>query len=71
MKHNAYDYILAAASVLGAIVNENGLHWSAIVKHDRALWHVDSCSRPVLLLPRTFAALLLRYPATFAIETVA
>ena len=37
-----YGYMLTTAAVRGAVVNESNVHWTAIVKHDNALWYVDS-----------------------------
>ena len=58
---------LIDALVVGALINEEGRHWSAIVNHQDALWHFDSLARPVLLSASGFRGLLLQYPSTFAI----
>ena len=67
---SAYTYLLGSPSILGALVDQGNTHWTAIIKHDNALWHVDSTRAPVLLMHRTFAAFILRHPASFAVERI-
>ena len=63
----SYENVLNQENVVGAVVNQDNVHWSAIVKHQASLWHVDSTSWPQLLHEAGYTALLLRYPMTFAI----
>ena len=65
----SYDNVLQNDRILGAIVNENNVHWSAIAKHRDALWHVDSTTEPKRITSNGYAALLHRFPNTFAIVT--
>ena len=51
-----YWLLLAAAGCcwphllsLLLLVNNANVHWTAIVKHDNAVWHFDRRERPVLL----------------------
>ena len=52
-------------SICGALVNQGGTHWTAIVKHADALWHVDSCLSPYELKMLDLRALLHRHPAAY------
>ena len=57
-----YTFMLNTESIRGAVINEHGLHWSAIVKHNGHLWHVDSrWVPPRVLTAATFAALIRSY----------
>ena len=51
--------------IFGALVNYHGEHWLAVVKRANALWHVDSCAAPRLLLLAELQTLLCRYPETY------
>ena len=58
-----YRFMLTTAAIRGAIINEHGAHWSAIVKHNEYLWHVDSRSpHPILLAAAGFADLIDKHP---------
>ena len=50
-------------SICGALVNEGGIHWTAIVKHAHALWHVDSCLSPYELELSDLRTFFHRHPA--------
>ena len=64
----SYDNVLLDDAIIGAVVNQNNRHWTAIAKHEQALWHVDSMHSPELLPPSDYAALLQRFPMTFAVS---
>ena len=54
-----YRWMKDEPSIVGAVINESGVHWAAIAKHENRLWHVDSCvARPILLTEATFDALI-------------
>ena len=58
-----YRFMLTTAAIRGAIINEHGAHWSAIVKHNDYLWHVDSRSPHLILLAAAgFADLIDKHP---------
>ena len=63
----AYENLLRDEGIFGAIINENNVHWSAIVKHAEHLWHVDSQTRPKRIDDTRYRAILHRFPMTFAI----
>ena len=41
-----------------ALVNQENLHWSVVVKHASFLWHVDSRVAPMRLNRVSFRALI-------------
>ena len=51
--------------IYGALVNQNGQHWTAIVKHSGLLCHVDSLHSPKVLSDDGLAALLDAHPETY------
>ena len=58
--------------IQGALINENRAHWTALVKQNGRLWHVDSCAdSPTLLTEATFSALIKQHPASvFCLEHI-
>lgn len=61
----------ADPNALGALLNEDNLHWLAIVKHGGELWHVDSRHMPRLISVPELLRLLEHYPSTFPLLDVA
>ncbi|CAK0857548.1 unnamed protein product, partial [Prorocentrum cordatum] len=61
--------------MLGALVNHNNVHWSAIqawwriLKHNDRVWHVDSLREPAILDEAAFGRALRRHPMAFPIVT--
>ena len=53
--------------ISGTLVNEDGRHWTAIVKHAACTWHVDSLASLRLLTVRELCELLIVYPSTYAL----
>ena len=47
------------------LINQNGQHWTAVVKHAGILWHVDSCDVPRIILDNEFEELLCHHPETY------
>ena len=57
--------MLEDETIQGALIHENSAHWTALVKQNRRLWHVDSCAEnPRLLDEATFSALIQQHPAS-------
>jgi hypothetical protein len=67
LRRHGYDEFVAAADVIGAVVNQDNVHWSAIVKHAGSVWDVDSSSQPVLLDAGSFSSLIHRFRNVFPI----
>ena len=58
-----YGFMLTTATIRAAVINEHQAHWSAIVKHNGELWHVDSRpSHPTVLTAASFHDLIRKYP---------
>ena len=53
------------ALIYGALVNQHGQHWIAVVRHAGMLRHVDSCHSPRVLSDLDFATLLYTHPETY------
>ena len=51
----------------GALLNEDNVHWLAVVKHGDAIWHVDSRYAPRLISSAELRLTLHRYPSTFPV----
>ena len=51
--------------IYGALVNQDGQHWTAIVKHSGLLWHVGSLHSPKVPSDDGLAALLEAHPETY------
>ena len=66
---DAYGEFLENPKILGALINENNVHWTAIVKHDNAAWYVDSLSTPQILDEEDFIGCILMNPYTYAITS--
>ena len=56
-------------AMVGALLNHNGAHWSAMCKHNNYVWHVDSQREPVVLDQKGFARLLRKHPMAFSVVT--
>ena len=67
LSNESYQQVFLNQDILGALVNEDQHHWSAILRHADCLWHVDSRSRPELLTEQGFRLLVQRFPATMAV----
>ena len=63
----SYDALVSNSDVIGSVVNQNGRHWTCVVKHESAVWHVDSMSAPAKLSQVEHANLMKQYPMTFAV----
>lgn len=66
---DSYDHVAKKEDVLGALVNENNAHWTAIVKHLLSLWYVDSINGAKKLNKQSFIKLLEQHPNTFLVVT--
>ena len=58
--------MLENENIMGALINQDQAHWTAIVKHNGRLWHADSCTpdeEATLLSEDDFRTLLRRYTA--------
>ncbi len=62
-----HDTLLTDESIVGAMVNEDNRHCTAIVRHQGSLWYVDSLNTPTRIDYQRYRTLLQRYPATFAV----
>ena len=62
-----YHALLLGELFCGALVNQNGRHWIALVKENGLLWHVDSCSAPRVLDEAGFKATLRAHPNTYPV----
>ena len=67
-EHNYKSELLDRDSVCGALVNQDGDHWIALVKHQGLLWHVNSKGKPRPMDDEEVKATLKRYPTTWAVE---
>ena len=56
--------------VLGALMNENNLHWTALVKHVGLVWYVDSNAHPQILDSAALTTLLCKFPSCYALVDV-
>ena len=52
---------------MGALLNVDNVHWTAIVKHSARLWLVDSCKALVLLDDISPIATLQANPNAYAL----
>ena len=57
----SYRWLRDTPQILGALINRRNKHWTALVKHDNAVWYVDSCDTPQLLDEDAFIGCLLTY----------
>ena len=64
-----HTWFCQTPEVIGALINEKGCHWTALVKHAAAIWYVDSTATPQLLDEEDFIGCLLSYPSAFAITS--
>ena len=65
-----YSHMLRTGAVRGAVVNVQDTHWTAIVKHDNALWYVDSQRAPPErpLNVHTFMVLVRKHYAFYIVD---
>ena len=69
MAASEYSCFLSDPVFVGAIVNIENRHWTAIVKHDGDLWDVDSLKEwPRLLDEQSFGVLVGQHCA-FVVES--
>ena len=59
---------LEAPNVVGAIANQDNVHWVALKKVDGDIWLLDSRYSPRRLGWDEYLAFITRYPNTFPIE---
>ena len=65
---SGHDKMRDDAQIVGALMSRGGgSHWTAIVKHDGALWDVDSFGSAVPLSTDTFQRLVAENPDTCAL----
>ena len=67
LEADQYDALMSDPLAIGALVNENNAHWSALVRHAGLLWHVDSKFSPKLMDRDAFKQCLQTFPSTFAV----
>ena len=64
---SSYHALAQNPHCLGAIVNHSNAHWTAIIKHAGALWHVNSQTWPKILSCTAYEQLLQLNPMTFVL----
>ena len=65
--HCGYADLMASTDICGVIVNQDGAHWTCVVKHAGVLWHVDSMTAPETLTGKQYERLARSCPMCFAV----
>ena len=67
LETDQYDALMSDPLAIGALVNENNAHWSALVRHAGLLWHVDRKFSPKLMDRDAFKQCQQTFPSTFGV----